>query len=205
MSKKRKLDPERRMKPIFLVFCEGETEEAYINFLRQKYRLPVKVIPYITGLNISPKLIKNHVTSEQIHRRDTIASFLMYDLDAEGISEKIAACKESVSIASNPCIELWFLLHSIDQHAEITTNSCIASLQNIHDWSNYKKGMFSNKQKEILWEMRKTACERAKILPEASNPSSAVYLLIEAMEKQKDKNSTLIISSDLRHHRELNR
>jgi len=183
MSKKRRLGSERRMKPVFLVFCEGETEEAYINFLRQKYRLPVKVIPYITGLNISPKLIKNHVTSEQIHRRDAIMSFLMYDLDAEGINEKLAACKGSVSIASNPCVELRFLLHYIDQHAEITTSSCIATLRNIPDWSNYKKGMFSNNQKAILWEMRKTACEHAKILPEASNPSSAVYLLIEAMEK----------------------
>jgi len=185
MSKKRKLGPERKMKPVFLVFCEGETEEAYITFLRQKYRLPVKVISYITGLHISPKLIKKHVTSEQIHRQDAIASFLMYDLDAEGISEKLAACKGSVSIASNPCIELWFLLHSIIQYAEITTSSCIAKLQNIHDWSNYKKGMFSNKQKEILWEMRKTACERTKKLPEASNPSSAVYLLIEAMENRE--------------------
>ncbi len=184
MSKKRKLGPERRMKPVFLVFCEGETEETYINFLRQKYRLPVKVIPYITGLNISPKLIKSYIALEQIHRHDTIASFLMYDLDVEGISEKLAACKGSVSIASNPCIELWFLLHSVDQYAEITTSSCITALRNIPDWSNYKKSMFSDKQKQILWETRTTACERAKKLPEVGNPSSAVYKLIEAMEKQ---------------------
>jgi hypothetical protein len=186
MSKKRRSGPERWMKPVFLVFCEAETEEAYVNFLRQKYRLPVKVIPYITGLNISPKLIKNHIASEQIHKHDAIKSFLMYDLDVEGISEKIAACKGSVSIASNPCIELWFLLHHVEQRTEIKTSDCITALQKAPDWSNYKKGMFSSRQKQILWETRKTACERAKILPEASNPSSAVFLLIEAMEKVKN-------------------
>jgi len=186
MSKKRRPAPERKMKPVYLVFCEGETEETYINFLRQKYRLPVKVITHITGLDISPKLIKNYTTSEQIHQRDAITSFLMYDLDVESISEKIAVCKGSVSIASNPCIELWFLLHQIEQFAEIKTSDCIKKLRNIPDWSNYKKGIFSNTQKQILWEMRITACEHAKKMPKASNPSSAVYLLIEAMEKAKD-------------------
>jgi len=44
MKKERNHRPPRKMKPVFLVFCEGDTEEAYINLLRQKYRLPVKVI-----------------------------------------------------------------------------------------------------------------------------------------------------------------
>jgi len=78
MSKRRRFGPERRMKPVFLVFCEGETEEAYVNFLRQQYRLPIKVIPYITGQKISPKLIKNYIISEQIHKGDAIKSFLIY-------------------------------------------------------------------------------------------------------------------------------
>ena len=49
MKKERSYKPPRKMK---LVFCEGDTEETYISFLRQKYRLPIKVIPRITGLSI---------------------------------------------------------------------------------------------------------------------------------------------------------
>lgn len=32
--------PERKMKPVILVLCEGETEECYVEHLKQKYRLP---------------------------------------------------------------------------------------------------------------------------------------------------------------------
>lgn len=34
MGRERKSNP-RKMRPQFLVLCEGETEEAYINFLKQ--------------------------------------------------------------------------------------------------------------------------------------------------------------------------
>ena len=183
MGKKRNNRPERKMKPVFLVFCEGQTEEAYVNLLRQKFRLPVKIIPHITGLNISPALIKKYIKFVQLDRNDTIATFLMYDLDTKGISVKLAACDDTINICSNPCIELWFLLHNIEQFAEISTAACISSLQKIRDWKNYSKGMFSLKHKEILWEKRSIACQRARALPEAGNPSSSVYKLIEAMQK----------------------
>ena len=185
MKRKRNLRPERKMKPVFLVFNEGETEEAYVNFLRQQYRLPIKVIIYKTGLSISQKLIKNQIKLEQLDRRDVIATFLMYDLDKDTIIEKLDACKESVNISSSPCIELWFLLHHIAQFAEISTTACISALQKIPDWANYKKGAFSTKQKQNLWEKRMDACHRARGLQESKNPSSAVYRLIEAMEKAK--------------------
>lgn len=43
MGRERKSNP-RKMRPQFLVLCEGETEEAYINFLKQQYRLPIKIV-----------------------------------------------------------------------------------------------------------------------------------------------------------------
>ena len=183
MKKRRNSLPERRMKPVFLVFCEGETEETYINFLKQKYRLPVKIIPHLIGQNISPVLIDKHIKQLQLDRRDAIATFIMYDLDVNDISEKIAACRGTLNISSNPCIELWFLLHNVDQFAEISTTACIEALKKDVDWKNYKKGMFSIKQKQILWDKRKIACQRAKALPETDNPSSAVHPLIVEMEK----------------------
>ena len=185
MKEKRNHHPERKMKPVFLVFCEGETEEAYIHFLRQQYRLPIKVISHITGQNISPIIIGKQVKMVRLDKNDIITTFLMYDLDVNDILTKLNACKGSVNISSNPCIELWFLLHNVDQFADISTDACISKLQKISDWESYKKGMFSGKQKQILWEKRIDASQRARKLQKLSNPSSTVYWLIDAMEEEK--------------------
>lgn len=48
MARERKSNP-RKMKPLFLVLCEGETEETYINLLKQRYRLPIRIVSKILG------------------------------------------------------------------------------------------------------------------------------------------------------------
>ena len=95
MKNKQSPRPPRKMKPFFIVFCEGETEEAYINFLRRKYRLPIKAV--ITGLSITPDKINRHLRTVKIVRDDKIKSYLFYDLDSKSIVAKIAACKASIS------------------------------------------------------------------------------------------------------------
>ena len=183
MKKKRNLKPSREMKPVFLVLCEGDTEEAYINLLRQKYRLPVKVISRITGTSISANILQRYIRAERIGLDDKVTSFLMYDLDIKGIAEKMMACKDSINIASNPSVELWFLLHMKEQKAAVSTDDCIGELKKSSlDWANYKKGMFSEKQKQHLWANRSLATIRAKQLSEWENPSSSVYRLIEKLE-----------------------
>lgn len=44
------------MTPIFFVFCEGETEVAYIELLRSYYRLPIHIVPIKTLQNITAHL-----------------------------------------------------------------------------------------------------------------------------------------------------
>jgi len=78
MKKKRNKRPPRKMNPVFLVFCEGKTEEVYINFLRLgEYHRPVKLISRIIGLSITPNKIKRYIQAEQIGPSDKIASFLL--------------------------------------------------------------------------------------------------------------------------------
>jgi hypothetical protein len=43
----------REINPIFFVFCEGETE--YVNYLRNKYRVPIEIKSKIAGNRISQK------------------------------------------------------------------------------------------------------------------------------------------------------
>lgn len=47
MAKQRTASPSRTMKPVFLIFCEGETEEAYLDYLKQAYRSPIRIVPKI--------------------------------------------------------------------------------------------------------------------------------------------------------------
>ena len=183
MKKKRNSQSPKKMKPVFLVFCEGDTEETYINFLRLMYRLPIKVIPHRTGLSISSDIIKQYTQEEKIGPSDKITSFLMYDLDRDDVAKKLISCKNSINISTNPCVELWFLLHTGEQNSIISTIRCIEKLEKSSpDWATYKKGSLSRKQKQDLWDNRKLASARARKLPEGKNPSSSVYRLIEAME-----------------------
>ena len=170
------------MKQIYLIFCEGESEEAYIDFLKKnERRLPIKLICHKTKLNADK--IKRQTMAEKIGDGDKVTSFLMYDLDVTGTAEKIKTCKGSISIASNPSVELWFLLHVKEQKVEISTDNCGEKLKKSSpDWSNYKKGVLSEKQKQHLWDNRSMASDRARQLPEWENPSSSVYRLIEMLE-----------------------
>lgn len=47
----------KTMKPNFFVFCEGESEVAYISHLRSQYRVPIQIIPRKSDSNISVRYI----------------------------------------------------------------------------------------------------------------------------------------------------
>ena len=59
MARERKSNP-RKMKPLFLVLCEGETEETYISLLKQRYRLPIRIVSKILGGSLYPKKIEQY-------------------------------------------------------------------------------------------------------------------------------------------------
>lgn len=52
MAKQRTPSPSRTMKRVFLVFCEGETEETYLDYLKQTYRSPMRIVPKAEGGSI---------------------------------------------------------------------------------------------------------------------------------------------------------
>ncbi len=182
MVKGREKSVSRKMKQVFLVFCEGETEENYINFLRRKYKSPIKIVPKTEGTKISQHLINKCQKELQLSKNDQITTFLMYDLDVATVVEKLKSCK-AIGLFSNPCIELWFLLHFKDQKNALTTKQCLQTLKNSHvDWNNYEKSQITEVQKKILWENKSVAIKRAKTLAAETNPSSSVYQLLEAIE-----------------------
>lgn len=162
------------MKPNFFVFCEGETEMAYVKFLRSLYRVPIQVIPKKGKSNISEEYIER--SKNEYVRTEQDKVFLMYDLDVDGMLAHLQNIPNAELLVSNPCIELWFLLHYQEQKTEISSDKCIQKYQKVS--KGYKKGVLSEEEKKVLAENRDLAVERAKKLADYHNPSTMVYKLL---------------------------
>lgn len=180
MGRKIRLSKEKQMKPNFFVFCEGKTEIAYIKFLRSLYRVPIQVIPKKGKSNISKDDIENSKRDYVTTNQDK--TFLMFDLDVAGVLEHLQKIPDAELLVSNPCVELWFLLHYQEQKTKLTSKKCIQKLQSFT--KDYKKGVLSEEEKNVLAANRDVAIKRAKLLEEYDNPSTTIYRLLELL---KDK------------------
>ena len=169
------------MKPNFFVFCEGETEVTYVKFLRSLYRVPIQVIPKKSKSNISEDYIERSKNEYVRTGQDKV--FLMYDLDVDGMLEHLQKISNAELLVSNPCIELWFLLHYQEQKTEISSEKCIQKLQKVS--KEYKKGALSEEEKNVLAEKKELAIQRAQMLDEYDNPSTTIYKLLKLLKNKE--------------------
>ena len=166
------------MKPNFFVFCEGDSEVAYVETVRQHYRLPIHIIAKKTLLNITSSLVER-CKSEYIETpRDR--TYLMYDLDVPSMLDRLQKVPDATLLCSNPCLELWLLLHYSEQRTELSSQQCVKKIGS--HIKNYKKGIISLTDKLFLMNNVSKAVERAKKLNAYDNPSSSIFLLIEDLE-----------------------
>ena len=87
-------------------------------------------------------------------------------------------------LLSNPCFEIWLLLHAKDQKAAIETDALIKELKKSAPvWKNYSKSSFTDTQKAFLNDNTDLATARAKGLKEFQNPSTGIYKLIEILKE----------------------
>ena len=168
----------KTIRPTFFVFCEGESEEAYVKYLRSKYRLPIEVCPSVVGLGINMESLRRFKKTKTSHPKDN--DYLMYDLDRDDVLKRLQSIKGAKIIASNPCLEFWYLLHCMDQKAPISSADCLSAL-NKHI-PKYKKGSVCADLQSILSTRQALAIERAEALKQWSNPSSDMPLLISDLE-----------------------
>ena len=178
MSRGRKKSLQKRIKPAFYIFCEGETEKEYANFLRCHYRVPIQIKSKVSGNKITQRYISAYLKGQEIHAKDKV--FLMYDIDTAGILKKLRQIKNTVLLVSNPCIELWFLLHLKPQTAHISTKKCYNALRAC--WGNYKKGILDEKQRQNLIDGKNAAMSRARNAAPFKNSSTTIYYLLEEIE-----------------------
>jgi hypothetical protein len=179
MTQKRRQPKGKLIKPTFFVFCEGETEETYIKHLRSLYRLPIEIDPKIAGNRITAQYIANYKKHRTIHPKDK--TFLIYDSDVEPVLEKLKKIKNVDLLCSNPCFELWYLLHFVNQNAALTSGECISKL--VNNVRQYQKGNLDEKLKEKLDKNKINAITRAKSLSDFTNPSTSIYKFVEELDK----------------------
>lgn len=174
----------RKMRPQFLVLCEGKTEETYVTSLKQHYRIPIKIVSKIVGSGISQRLIdqyKNELGSDP----SEIKTFLLYDGDVPGVLDALKSCDGEMLI-SKPCIEVWFLAHfqkSIQKG--ISGDECIRKLCSVSGWKHYKKGILDLKQQESLWDNRLNAVAIMGGKEESDESYSTVYRFINVLEETR--------------------
>jgi hypothetical protein len=182
MASRREKTTPKQMRKIALVICEGETEGCYINLLKTWYKSPIRIVSHIEGTKITPSLVEKRTKELKISQWDKVHTFLMYDMDVAAINEKVLACKAEM-LLSNPCFEIWLLLHAKDQKTAITTESLIKELKKCASvWKNYVKSDFTETQQSFLKGNTDMAVKRAKGLKDFQNPSTGIYKLIEMLK-----------------------
>ena len=181
MARRRSKPRGKKINPTLYVFCEGQTEESYINLLKRDYRIPSIIIrPKIKGNDITTRFINEYKKDRPTHPKDQI--FLFYDLDVSGILDRLQKIGNSTLLVSNPSVELWFLLHYKNQRASTDARYCCGELEKRN--GTYRKGAIDSKLREKLLTKRKEAVKRAKAL-KTDNPSTTVYQLIELLDSLK--------------------
>jgi|TARA_B110000902_G_scaffold186736_1_gene211322 hypothetical protein len=178
---RRKKSLGKTINPTYYVFCEGDTEEEYIKHLKHHYRIPIEIKTKVEGNSISDRKIKSFLRDRPTSSKDK--TFLLYDADVSGVLEKLKNIKNTTLLISNPCIELWFLLHYKDQTANIDTANCVKKMND--SWKDYKKGFLNSKSKAELIEKQEDALARAEKLNPNNNPSTTIPELIKILEQQQ--------------------
>jgi thiamine kinase-like enzyme len=178
--KTKRISKNKKIRPTFFIFCEGETEEAYVNYLRSQYRLPIEIKVKKKGSDINERYINNVKNNHTRHKKDE--TFLFYDSDIPEIVKKLRQIRNVELLLSSPCFEIWYLLHYQAQTAELTSAQCISELERyIQD---YKKGTFNASLKEILSMNKNEAIKRSENLETSKNPSTSIYILIKRLDTE---------------------
>lgn len=181
----RKFKKPRRPHKIYLIICEGETEGAYVNALRNHFRLPITIKTKVCGNTVNKRLVNQYVGELGIGSEDEYRIFYIYDSDVKSVVYKIKTLRGEI-ILTNPCIELWFILHNIDYPRCQDSKAVIKDLSVCHSvWASYSKGTLSKDQMAILINNRSLAIARSKKMNWPENPSSNMQIFLEALEMEK--------------------
>ncbi|MEV5411244.1 RloB family protein [Thermopolyspora sp. NPDC052614] len=184
----------------FLIYCEGRvTERIYLSTLRRELRIPGVQFGTVFGEPLG--LVKAAISHKERAPRSAADKCTPYDevwcvLDVEAPSPHPSleralslAAQQGVRCAiSNPCFELWLILHVQNERRPLTTDEACRILER-HGGCSYTRDGKSFRP-EALMDNHEVARKRAQVLAEAHgegrrpadcNPFTSVWELVDAM------------------------
>lgn len=181
----RKFKKARSPRRVFLVICEGETEEAYVNALKHYFRLPIAIKTKVSGNAINQRLVDKYVQELGVSSKDDYEIFYIYDSDVGVIVDRLLNLPEGKAILSNPCIEVWYLLH-VKNHTRARNSKEIVGdlIASDQIWKSYNKGFLRKEQLNYLMANHESAIARGKKLKFGENPSTNMHLFLETLKSE---------------------
>ena len=189
----------------FVIFCEGElTEPLYLKAFASLQEVRSVATLDIHGMGCEPrKLVEEARAAKRSERGQSTGItkyWCVFDVEAPTpharLHEAVQMARDNgISVAiSNPCFELWLVLHYTDHERWIDNDDC-GSLRRRQDSSQGK-----SLDSAVYMPRRHQAIKRAKRLTimhasanrelPKDNPSSSLYRLLEAIDQSKTSNSS---------------
>ncbi|WP_182883693.1 RloB family protein [Microbispora sp. H10949] len=194
--------PERKR---FLIYCEGEvTERLYFGALKRQLRIPGVQLGSAHGEPLSlVRAAADHKARAAMSETDQCTPYeeVWCVIDVEAPIEhptlqkalSLARAKDIKCAVSNPCFELWLILHSWDQRGYLTTDQA-CNLLEARGSCCYKRDGKSFDAVGLLGSYE-VARERAQRLEEDHrevtrwtdrNPYASVWQLVDKLRAQVD-------------------
>ena len=193
-----------------LIVCEGErTEPGYFEGLRRELRQPLVEIEIIPRAGVPKSVVERarekKSEAEQLakQRRDDNLMYdevwCVFDVDRHPmLREAIQQARDNGlhTAISNPCFELWILLHFQDQRAALSGYDALCGCRK--HVPRYAKRV-SAEDYALLRASYNEAYGRAKALDEwqhgrgcaGENPSTSVYILTGRLRDLRDERQIL--------------
>jgi hypothetical protein len=205
VTKKQRGVIKRRQKKIILVGAEGDnqTERNYLtsfNSKQNEYRIIIA-----TGIHTDPEGVVNDLvkSAKKSELDEDYGDMKVCLMDVDYLKNRKIKLQKAIEISekenvklclSNPCFEIWFLLHyRYSTRQYLSNNEIVKELQQYIPDYKKSKDIF-----DTLWPNLDEAIKNAKKLEEnhirnnvksrlEKIPSSEVYGLIEILLKDKNK------------------
>lgn len=193
----------RKRRPVVYIICEGsETEKNYFFRFRSRHSL-IEIKPLASKHTAAKMLVssaENLIRFDPYYPGDGDQIWCVFDCDSNSNedlreAEKIAAEYGYKLAFSNPCFELWYLLHFTEQKAYLQDSSTVIEKL---DTDGRLKGYAKSKDYyDILKPLQSDAVKRAQMLIERfaetgrsllhrdNNPHTSVVSLVLYLEKRK--------------------
>jgi hypothetical protein len=178
------------------IFCEGKnTEPHYFEAMARAFGNGLVAVETIPGVGVPGTVVAEAIKARKRHRSRQTDSYskkdefwVAFDCDDHpNLGNAMQSARQNkVSIAySNPCIELWGILHFMDQNAPISSADAQRTLSSL--MKSYNRNGAKLFDFDAMLPGYDVACERAKKMAREreregspqGNPFTNVYLLTQ--------------------------